>query len=341
MTDNSIVRILLKDNFRDIYDALEESGGSLYLNNAVNKWLLSLFIQGISQVYTYFIWDMLLLEGNIIIFKTLYAMIIILESHIIKCKTFDQLNNVFNEVPLTFDKRGKLAYYLISKKFNFNMEMIKKYRKTLNPRIIKEIVGLGVFNRCSKDTDENEKSRDSSMEIQKKEECDLDWPICLHDQKNLEKEYDHIVLKQLQPPNVIDNYIDNYEEYKKMNSKNELDNDNDNDSDNQELLNIKYYKDKKFQELLIERKKHFCGTKLMSISENLTKSSINFEKIKQQEIRVRKISEEYFKKENTFDENTLVRNKTINQIIIDVADDNHDKITFVKENVEKDLLKEY
>ena len=59
MTDNSIIRILLKDNFRDIYDALEESGGSLYLNNAVNKWLLSLFIQGISEVYTYFIWDML------------------------------------------------------------------------------------------------------------------------------------------------------------------------------------------------------------------------------------------------------------------------------------------
>ena len=203
MTDNSIIRILLKDNFRDIYDALEESGGSIYLNNAVNKWLLSLFIQGISEVYTYFIWEMLLIEVNIIIFKTLYAMIIILENYIIKCTSFDQLNNVFNEVPLKFDKRGKLAYYLISKKFNFNMEMIKKYRKTLNPRIIKEIIGLGVFNRRSKDDDESDK--DSSKEIEKKEECDLDWPICLYDKKDLEKEYDHIILKQLQPPNVIDN----------------------------------------------------------------------------------------------------------------------------------------
>ena len=324
MTDNSIIRILLKDNFRDIYDALEESGGSLYLNNAVNKWLLSLFIQGISEVYTYFIWDMLLLEGNIIIFKTLYAMIIILESHIIKCKSFDQLNNVFNEVPLKFDKRGKLAYYLISKKFNFNMEMIKKYRKTLNPKIIKEIAGLGVFNRSSDE------------EIKKnKDECDLDWPICLFDQKDLEKEFDHIVLKQLQAPNVIDNYIDNFEEYQKLNSKKEL------DTSNEDNLNVKYFKDKKYEELLIERKKHFCGSKLKSIRDNLSKSPENFEQIKQQEMRVRKISEEFFKKENTFDENSYARNKTINKIIIDIANDNQDKITFVKEKVEKDLLKEY
>ena len=213
------------------------------------------------------------------------------------------------------------------------MEMIKKYRKTLNPRIIKEIIGLGVFNRRSKDDDESDK--DSSKEIEKKEECDLDWPICLYDKKDLEKEYDHIVLKQLQPPNVIDNYIDNFEEYQKMNSKKELDN------DNEENLNIKYFKDKKYEELLIERKKHFCGSKLMSIRENLSKSFINFEKIKQQKIKVRKISEEFFKKEKTLNENTLVRNKTINKIIIDVANDNEDKITFVKEKVEKDLLKEY
>lgn len=334
MTDNSIIQILLKDNFRDIYDALEESGGNLYLNNAINKWLLSLFIQGISEIYTYFIWDMLLLEGNIIIFKTLYAMIIILESHIIKCKSYDQLNNVLNEAPLKFDKRGKLAYYLISKKFNFNMEMIRKYRKTINPKIIKEIVSLGVFDRNSKDED-NEKDQDSLKAIEKKNECDLDWPICLNDQKDLEKQYDHIVLKQLKNPDVIDNYIDNFEEYQKMNSKNES------KDDGEENLNIKFFKDKKYEELLIERKKHFCGSKLMSIRGNLTKSLINFEKIKQQEIKVRKISEEYFKKDNNFDENSIVRNKTINKIILDIANDNQDKISFVKENVEKDLLKEY
>ena len=69
MTDNSIVQRLLKENFRDIFEALEESGGLLYLNNAINKWLLSIFIQGISDLYIFFIWDMFLLEGNIIIFR--------------------------------------------------------------------------------------------------------------------------------------------------------------------------------------------------------------------------------------------------------------------------------
>jgi hypothetical protein len=167
MTDNSIVQLLLKENFRDIYDALEESGGNLYLNNAINKWLLSLFIQGISDLYIHFIWDMLLLEGNIILFKTMYAMIIILESHIIKCKTFDELNKVFNDVPLELDKRGKLAYYLISKKFNFNMDMIKKYRKALNNQIIKEIENLGIFRKNSEE-EEEEKEENEENEDKKK-----------------------------------------------------------------------------------------------------------------------------------------------------------------------------
>ena len=318
MTDNSIVQILLKDNFRDIFEALEESGGLLYLNNAINKWLLSLFIQGISDLYIYFIWDMFLLEGNIIIFKTMYAMIIILESHIIKCKTFDQLNNVFNEVPLTLDNRGKLAYYLISKKFNFNMEMIKKYRKTLNNQVIKEIVNLGIFRKNSEiEEEENEENEN------KKIICDLDWPMCLKEKKNLEKDYDHIILKELGSPNVLNNYIDNYEEYQNVIKKNEL------------MKSNEYYKEIKYGNLLIERKKHFCNSTLMSIREILPLSFINIERAKSTKIKVRKISNDFYKKDIEYDENNVERNMTINKIVFDIANDNQNKITFVKEKNEK------
>ena len=81
MTDSAIVRFLIKENFKDTYNILEDTGAILYLNNTINKWLLSIFIQGISEMYSNFIWDLFLLEGNIIIFKTIYAMIIILEKH--------------------------------------------------------------------------------------------------------------------------------------------------------------------------------------------------------------------------------------------------------------------
>ncbi len=324
MTDTSIVQVLLRKNFKSIYESLEKNGASLYLNNAVNKWLLSIYTQGISEVYFYFIWDMFLLEGNIIIFKTIYAMIILLENDIAKSKSYEQLNNVFNEVPLGFNERGKLAYYLISKKFNFNMDMIKKYRKTLSLSIIKEIMNIGTFGN---DKSEEEEEENDELGNDKKLTCDLDWPMCLNDKKMLEKEYDHVVLKQLDEPLIIDNYIDNLEEYKNLGK-------NDKKEDEEE-----FFKEKIFKELLIERKKHYCDSKQMTIRDNLPKTQINNKRLKSVDIRTRKISADYYKNDNN-DALSLERNKTINKIIKDIANDNKDKISFVKENVEKGLLKD-
>ena len=328
MTDTSIVRLLLKENFRDIYDALEETGGILYLNNTINKWLLSLFMQGMSDSYALLIWDMFLLEGNIVIFKTIYALIYILEKHIIKCKNFDELNKVFNEVPLNLNQRANLAYYLISKKFNFNMDLIRKYRKTLSPQIIKEIEGLGTF---SKATDQNEENEECES---KKIVCDLDWPICLNDKKDLSKEYDHIVLKQLNEPVVIDNYF-NFEEENKIKNNNKKNNDINNEKDEK---TIKYFKEKAYEDLLIERKRHYCGSKLMSIRADLYKSSIKFEKIESEHLKKRKSSLNYFF-DNNEDESKNIdkRNEAINKIVIDVSNQNQRLLSFVKEDVEKSI----
>ncbi len=311
MTDTSIVQVLLRKNFKSIYESLEKNGASLYLNNAVNKWLLSIYTQGISEVYFYFIWDMFLLEGNIIIFKTIYAMIILLENDIAKSKSYEQLNNVFNEVPLGFNERGKLAYYLISKKFNFNLDMIKKYRRILSNQIIKGIIDLGFFQ-------DNLEEEDSKINKKKNIICDLDWPLCSKDKKDLEKGYDHIVLRQLDEPCVIDNYFDNPEEYKKDVKEEKEDNKEDND--------LNHFKAKRYRELLIERKKHFCGINLMSIRSNFPNSPLDLISIKETRTR-------------TINLNNIERNKTINKIVNDIANDNQNIISFVKENEETGLLK--
>ena len=329
MTDTSIVRLLLKENFRDIYDALEETGGILYLNNTINKWLLSIFVQGMSDKYTLLIWDMFLLEGNIVVFKTIYALIYILEKHIIKCKNFDELNNVFNEVPLNLNQRANLAYYLISKKFNFNMDLIRKYRKTLSPQIIKEIEVLGTFHKVTDEEEEKDEEYES-----KKIVCDLDWPICLNDKKNLSKEYDHIVLKQLNEPLVIDNYF-NFEGENKVKNNNVNKYDINNEKDEEK---IKYFKEKIYQDLLIERRKHYCGSKLMSIRSDLYKSPIKFEKIESEHLKKRKSSLNIFFDTNE-DESKSVdkRNQAINKIVIDVSNQNQRLLSFVKEDVEKGI----
>ena len=150
MTDSSIAQILLKKNFPLIFDLLEPLGGTIYLNNMINKWFLTVFIYRISGIFSNFIWDLFLLEGNIVVFKASYAMIKMLEPYILKCKNVDELNLYFNNGPLKKTNREKLAFYLIGKKYNFNMDMIKLYRKKMNGDTIKEIHSIGDFHRSEK-----------------------------------------------------------------------------------------------------------------------------------------------------------------------------------------------
>ena len=66
---------------------------TLYFNNAINKWLLSIFIQGISEMYSNFILDLFILEGNLVIFKAVYAVFVILEKYIKNLSTYNDLNS--------------------------------------------------------------------------------------------------------------------------------------------------------------------------------------------------------------------------------------------------------
>ena len=337
MTDCAIVRILLKENFKDAFKNLEKNGGILHLNNTINKWFLSIFIQGISNIYSNFIWDMFLLEGNIIIFKAIYAIIIILQKQLKKYKSFEDLNTILNNMPLEFNNREKLAFYLIGKKFNFNMDIIKKYRKALSLQIIKEISSLGTFKNYE-DDDEDEEDKNKKKEII----FDLDWPQCLKEKKNLEKEYDYVVLKELDEPNVIEDFIDYYNEYKDGSKKIEYKNKNMNflNDDDIESQKIKYFKEERFKDILIERKKHYCGSNIMSIRSCFYKSEINKNNKENEENKdnykikkIRSFCNEIDKKENINE-----RDRRIDRIVTHVSKGNQNKISFIKENVEKHIL---
>ena len=343
MTDNAIIRFLIKENFKETYQKLEKTGGSISLNNTVNKWILSLFIQGVSEMYSVFIWDLLLLEGNIIIFKAVYAMIIILEKHLRKHKSIESINKIFNEIPLELNQRGKLAYYLIGKKFNFNMDLIRKYRKTISPQIIKEIMGLNQFKTYENDCKDNKQNGKNGNSIT----CDLDWPICIKDQKNLEKEYDYIVLKELDKPNVIEDYMDLYESYKsgllssstsgEKNKKVNFLNDDDIESKKNH-----FFKEERFKDLLIERKKHYCDSNLMTIRKNIIKPEKKCNTHNNDCINVLKMS--HTMNSNDINDiknneiNVTERNRRINTIISRVSKDNANKIAFIKEKIEKNIF---
>ena len=328
VTDSSIALSLIKQNFKEVYDLLESSNGIIYLNNMLNKWLLSIFLQGTSEIYHYFIWDLLLLEGNIVIFKTIYALMFKLQKYIFDCKTIDDVNVVFNKKPLEFNKREDLAYYLISKKFNFNMDLIKKYRKTLNPQIIDGIAKFGNYDNNNDDSDDENNS-------EKKNICDLDWPQCLKDKRNLIKEYDHIVLKELDEPEVIDNYFDKF-----FNDDNDININNINNINNKitslDDEKIKYYKEERYKNLVIERRKHFCDSNTKSIRNYLNGNLDNNIIDKDLSDKIRRYSNGayYFNKNKGIFE----QNKKIDKLVEDISKDNQNIIAFKKENVDIGMM---
>ena len=328
MTDSAIVRLLLKENFRESFDYLENTGNILYFNNTINKWLLSVFIQGISNMYSNFIWDMFLLEGNIVIFKAIYAVYKIIENDLPKYRTFERITKLFNDVPLGFNNRGRLAYYLIGKKFNFTMDMIRRHRKEIIPQVIKEIESIGTFRV----EEEDEKKIEKKI-------CDLDWPQCLNDIKNLKQDFDYVVLKELEEPNIIDDYLDFYREYKdgtkQKEKKYKYKNINFINDDDLESLKIKYFKEERFKDILIERKKHYCDSKIMSIRSCFCKSEKNGDNKDKKKLNIINYFKEN-KKEIINDMNNSDEcNRRMNRIITQVSSKNKHKISFIKEKEEK------
>ena len=298
VTDSSIVQQLLRDNFPEMFALLEKLGGTMYLTNAINKWFLTIFINRISEVYSNLIWDLFLLEGNLVMFKATYALIRMMYKFIMECKNFDDLNSVFQNVPPTLKIRGKLAYYLLSKKFNFNIDIIKECRKNMNIKVIKEISNLD--NSLKNEIEKAKKKNNKDLK------CDLDWPICIYNSKDLEKNYDHIILKQLFEPEVIDDYFSenkNYEQEKKNNEE-------------------------KYEDLLIERKKHFCGSKIRSIRDKLI--------IDNNEINNNNILIKNDNIDNNIDNN--LENKEMNKIIINLTNESQKVIKFEKEKAEDSFM---
>ena len=141
--------------------------------------------------------------------------------------------------------------------------------------------------------------------------CDLDWPICIYDFKDLEKNFDYIVLKQLPEPEVIDDYFSENKKYE--NSKNIINNED------------------KFEDLLIERKKHFCNSKIKSIRDNLIKNE-NIENI-ENKIIIEKIEEN-----NIINLEENIEKKEINELIINTANENQKIINFEKEKAEDSIM---
>jgi hypothetical protein len=174
MGDCSLCLDKLKESNKKIMTKLE--GFEVVLNNLLYKWFISLFVENTSHETFLTIWDAMMIDGNVVLFKAVSAILELFEAKILATEGIENLTILFEETISKYNfPRDKLIKLLLNEKSIFTPELIENEREKHNKEVIKNIIR----------TKKNEVRR-SQVDINGVEiECDLDYPFCL---KGLEDE---------------------------------------------------------------------------------------------------------------------------------------------------------
>lgn len=186
------------------------------------------------------IWDYLFLEGRVILSKVAIGLLAIMYKDIVNQTNFEDIYRVFNEKPSQIKINEQLFYFINTKQYEFDDDLLSKFRDILQRPIIENLQ-----IEKQKRNEKNQKlggNHSNHMFNKKKTElqCNPNWPICNHD-TSVYGVPETIVLKyQKRPKIMIDYYYRLANNYPKSNSR--ID---------EFLLN----EDK---DVLIERRRHSC-----------------------------------------------------------------------------------
>jgi hypothetical protein len=139
IVDCSILIKLIKIYLPNLYNHLVNIGFELSLNNVLYKWFVSVYIQNLSLDLSLIIWDVLVLEGNIVMFKSALAILKIVKHKIMSLDSMEDLNYIFEDCTRHLNDNYTMLYYLILRRFEFDNTFIMKNRIALQPAIIENI----------------------------------------------------------------------------------------------------------------------------------------------------------------------------------------------------------
>ena len=249
----TIINILIRNYFPKLiplFDNKNENYGDYIGNNFINVNLINLFTNNyIDKNTSLLIWDLLFIDGNIILIKTFlaiyhYLLPFILDSEQ-NIETFQYIikNNLSK---LSCDNKN-FIFYLIIKEYNFAEEEINQARFSLS---------VNTANSINK---EKEKMKSIRKNSEKKEiKCNLDWPVCIYDQSYNNSDAKFYLVLQKKKKKIINNYFISKFSKENINENIEVKNDED---------------------ILIERKVHYCidKEKIKEKEENEENEDINKE----------------------------------------------------------------
>ena len=259
IVDMTIINILLRNYFPKLIPYLDnknENYGDFIGNNFINVNLINLFTnEYINKDTSLLIWDLLFIDGNIILIKAFLAIYHYLLPFILNSEqTIEEYQTIIknNMNKLKCDDED-LIFYLIIKEYNFSEEEIDQARFSLS---------INTANSIKKEK-EKINIRKKSFDKKEKLECNIDWPICKYNQYFNDNDVIFCLVLQKKKKNLLDNYFfDIFQEENNDKIKNKKDDD----------------------DLLIERKRHYC-IDMEKIEENENEDIIN-DKINEEEEKV-------------------------------------------------------
>ena len=235
----------LFNKFKEVKDYITKLNADICLKNLFYKWFDSLYADGCSFLNFYVIWDAMMLDGNIVLFRATLTILEELKDKILKFNDFNELNEFFEEKikDENFNSKKFLNKLLDSNYCGFNMDDIWELRE-----------------KCYKDVYESIKKTKEveakSKENKEKEICNIEWPFCV---ETINEFYIQKVeiLKTSDYNNIIidyDFFDDNLNE-KILNNEKKKQNE-DGKELNEEEINKK--KSEIYHNLLIQRDVHKC-----------------------------------------------------------------------------------
>ena len=128
------------------------------------------------------------------LFKAAFGLFQIISKDVITLRSLEDAQMFFEKRIEEFECNDKMVFYLIIKKFDFDMETITRERDKMFPKIVQGIRENGNFD--------DGKSKPSSSE------CDVDWPWCVQDVSYRHWIGDVVVYKGMNEVNINEGYLE-------------------------------------------------------------------------------------------------------------------------------------
>ena len=201
IVDMTIINILIRECFQQLIPVLDnknENYGDYVGNNFINVNLINLFTNDyINEKTSLLIWDLLFIDGNIILIKAFLAIYHYLQPFLLESsQTIENFQIIIKNHMKKLENDDKdLLFYLVIKEYNFNEEEIEQARFSLS---------INTANSINK-----EKIKSSSYDKKEKNDinCDKDWPVCLSEDSESQNRVIFCNVLQRKNKNYIDNYF--------------------------------------------------------------------------------------------------------------------------------------